>query len=499
MIFLKGSTLEHFLRLAALLALLAAGFAGAAGDHAAGWQLEDCRISAGPGYPSMKARCGTLTRPLDPAAPGGTTIELAVAVVPALTLEPQPTPLVPIAGGPGQSSIEFYAAYTGAFEEIRRTRDIVLLDQRGTGQSAPLDCGLDSELLGGEQSPERAAEEARECLDELQHDPRFFTTSVAVTDLEALRNALGVPAFNLYGISYGTRVAQHYSRQYPEAVRTVILDGVVPPQIALGPAIAIEAQRALDAIFARCAKSEPCAAAFPGIGQEFELLKSRLAADPVMVDVPDPASGERQRFAFGNTELAGALRILSYHPNTVALMPLLIHEAFGDNYRPIAAQYLMSARSLAEALSLGMHNAVVCTEDAPFFQGENVSREELESTYIGPLQQDALDAMCGVWPRGVLDDNLRMPLDTGKPVLLLSGDADPITPPRFAELAAINMTNSKLIVGVDQGHGQLTRTCIPRIMAEFVDSASFAALDQDCLEERQFAMPFFLGFTGPSP
>ncbi len=493
--------MKHSWRLAALLGYLASGCTGAAAQTAPALELTDCRISAGAGFPSMKARCGTLTRPLDPAHPGGESIGLAVAVVPALTLEPEPTPLVPIAGGPGQSTIEFYAAYANAFEPIRRNRDIVLLDQRGTGDSAPLDCVAGEDLLEAEQTPERAAQEARRCLDALEHDPRFFTTSVAVTDLEALRQALAVPAFNLYGISYGTRAAQHFARRYPQAVRTVILDGVVPPQVALGPAIATEAQRALEAVFARCAESAPCAGQFPGIAQEFEALQDRLAAAPVTVSMPDPVTGHEQRFPFGAGALAGALRLLSYHPNTVALMPLLIHEAFAGNYVPLAARYLMSTRSLGESLSLGMHNAVVCTEDAPFFQDENVSPEDLESTYIGAVQLEALEAICGAWPRGVLDDNLREPLDTGIPVLLLSGDADPITPPRFAELAAVEMSNRELLVGSNQGHGQLTRTCIPRIMAEFVETASVDSIDDDdreCLE-RQFAMPFFLDFTGPAP
>lgn len=493
--------MKHSVRLAALL-LLAAGTAHGAGEPAApGLVLEDCRISAGPGYPSVKARCGRLARPLDPADPGSESIELAVAVVPALSLEPAPTPLVPIAGGPGQSTIEFYAAYSAAFEPIRRNRDIVLLDQRGTGKSAPLTCGLDEELVEGDISPERAAKDARECLAELRHDPRFFTTSVAVTDLEAVRQALGVPAFNLYGISYGTRVAQHYVRQYPDSTRTVILDGVVPPQVALGPAIAIEAQKALERIFSRCAESPECDERFPAIAHEFRLLQSQLAESPVEIELPHPVTAHREALIFGSAQLAGALRILSYHPNTVALMPLLIDEAFDGNYAPIAAQYLMTARSVAEALAIGMHNAVVCTEDAPFFESENVTREALESTYIGPVQLEALTAMCEVWPQGVRDENLRTPLATDTPVLLLSGGDDPITPPEFAELAAVSMTNHKFLTGRDQGHGQLTRTCIPEAMANFVERASFGWYEEakKCVKRRQFAMPFFLDFTGPAP
>lgn len=486
-------------RFAALLIVAAAATLAARAAQAL--ELEDCRISAGPGYPSMKARCGRLTRPLDPANPDSPSIELAVAVVPALSLEPAPTPLLPIAGGPGQSTIEFFAAYAGAFEPIRRNRDIVLLDQRGTGDSAPLECGDDEKLLDTEITPERAREESRECLDDLAYDPRFFTTSVAVTDLEALRQALGVPAFDVYGISYGTRVAQHYARRYPGSTRTVILDGVVPPQIALGPAIAIQAQQALDHTFARCAETPACNARFPGIVAQFRNLEKRLVANAVSVELPDPLTARREQVTFGASELAGALRLLSYHPNTVALLPLLIHEAHAGNYAPLAAQYLMTARSVSEALSIGMHNAVVCTEDAPFFEGENVTREMLEATYIGPLQLETLAAVCDVWPEGVRDDTLRMPLATDTPVLLLSGDADPITPPEFAELAAVQMKNFQPLVGENQGHGQLTRACIPEAMADFVETASFAHIEEAraCMKKRQFAMPFFLDFTGPAP
>jgi pimeloyl-ACP methyl ester carboxylesterase len=461
--------------------------------------LHDCRISAGRGFPGLKAQCGILLRPLNPARPDSALIELRVAVVSALTLEPLPDPFVPIAGGPGQSSIEFYAAYAHAFEHIRRDRDIVLMDQRGTGSSAALDCDMEEEVLEAQYSRVEVIEDAEKCLDSLPYDPRFFTTSVAVTDLEALRKALAYPQFNIYGVSYGTRVAQHFTRRYPAATRTVVLDGVVPPQLALGPDIAIEAQRALDAIFGRCAESADCNARFPDVPEEFARLRASLAETAVTVDIPDPVTWKTERVPFGHQQLAGALRTLSYHPNTVALMPLLIHEAAAGNYRPLASQFLMAARSMQDALSLGMHNAVMCTEDAPFFGDQGGSREELESTYMGAVQLDAIEAICSVWPPGVLDDDLRTPLATDLPVLLLSGEADPITPPRFAEMAAVGLSNSRHLTGADQGHGQAGRTCIPEIMAQFVESASVSNLDEDCLAERQLAMPFFLDFAGPSP
>ena len=460
--------------------------------------LEDCRIRAGVGYPGIKARCGTLQRPLDPADPDSPLLDLFVAVVPALSLEPAPDPLVPIAGGPGQASSQFYAGFAGAFEDVRRDRDIVLLDQRGTGQSAALECDVDDDEFSDSFSAEETIAAARECLDSLPYDPRFFTTSVAVEDLEALRVALGYQQFNLYGISYGSRVAQHFLRRYPDSTRSVILDGVAAPQIALGPGVAVEAQRVLEAIFDRCAESEACAETFPQIGQEFKALQTRLADTPVTLDIANPVTGQHEEIEFGDGELAAALRLLSYSPSTVALMPLLVHEAAQENYLPLAAQYMMIVENVTASMSIGMHNAVVCAEDAPFFSGENIDRQTLEATYMGPLQIDTLDAICSVWPTGPLDEEFKLPVKSDIPVLLLSGEADPITPPRYAEMAAVDLGNALHLVGRKQGHGQAPRGCMPEIIGDFVASADIDTLETDCLE-RVFAMPFFLGFSGPSP
>ncbi len=467
-------------------------------DLFAGIEFRDCRISAGRGFPGIKARCGTFWRPEDPADRDSPMLALSVAVVPALSLEPEADPLVPIAGGPGQGSIEFYAAYARAFEKVRRNRDILLLDQRGTGNSAPLACEIGDEIIESQFSIEQTVADTRDCLDALPHDPRFFTTSVAVQDLEALRQTLGYPQLNLYGASYGTRVAQHYLRRYPDATRSVILDGVVPPQLALGPAIAVEAQKALDAIFDRCAESPACNDRFPGLRDSFAKLRRELAQQAVTVELPHPVHGSKETLDFGAAEFAGALRLLSYHPNFVALMPLLIEQAANGNYALLAAQYLVAADKVADALSLGMHHAVVCTEDAPFFAGEAITQEELENTYIGPVQADALQAICSIWPAGVLDDGFKVPVTSDKPVLLLSGEADPVTPPHFAELALVDLGNARHMIGRKQGHGQAARGCMPEIIGRFVASASIDELREGCYQ-RVFAMPFFLGFSGPAP
>ncbi|MDH3439275.1 MAG: alpha/beta hydrolase [Gammaproteobacteria bacterium] len=460
--------------------------------------LEDCRIRAGEGFPGIKARCGTFERLEDPSNPDSPTLALRVAVVPALSLEPEPDPFVPIAGGPGQSTVEFYASVYSAFEDVRRSRDIVLLDQRGTGESAPLRCEVDEDIIEGRYSREQTIEETAKCLEALPHDPRFFTTSVAVQDLEALRQALGYSQFNVYGISYGSRVAQHFLRRYPQSTRTVIIDGVAAPQIALGPAIAIESQNALDVVFGRCVEDAACNDRFPDLAARFDTLRNALAAEPVTVSMPDPLTGKLEDVQFSDVEMSGALRLLLYHSSTIALIPMLVNEATEGNLQPLAAQWQMVASNMSDAINLGMHNAVICTEDAPYFDRENIDLDQLEATYMGPLQVDALEAMCSIWPTGVLDADFKEPVTSDLPVLLLSGEADPITPPAYADLAAVDLGNALHLTGKRQGHGLAPRGCTPGIIGDFVETASVDGLDVDCLE-RLHAMPFFVDFSGPSP
>jgi pimeloyl-ACP methyl ester carboxylesterase len=482
------------------LALALISLAGPVGAQqtTASLELQDCRISAGAGMPGIAARCGTLVRPLDPDDASKGNIDLKVAVVAALSLEPASDPFVPIAGGPGQSSIYFYAGWSAAFERIRLDRDIVLLDQRGTGGSAPMICDVDEDLVDGKYSAEQTMRLTEQCLEVLPHDPRFFTTSVAVRDLEALRQALGYSQLNLYGISYGTRVAQHFARRYPASTRSIILDGVVPPQVPLGPDIATESQRAIDSVFARCAATPSCNERFPDIDDDFALLLGALAEEPVTVDLQHPVTAKREIIEFSADHFAAAIRLLLYNPRTVALLPLLISDAANGDFAPLAAQFHMVVESLSESLNIGMHNAVMCTEDAPFIDWDGVDRKAINASYMGPVQLEAIHAMCTVWPAGVLDDNLREALATDKPVLLLSGSADPITPPYFAELAAVDLRNSWQIVGEDQGHGLAAVGCMPRVIGQFVADATLADGAADCMHDA-FVMPFFVDYTGPTP
>src|SRR5690606_16441059 len=305
-------------RAVAAIAVAAASLAAAAHGptraEPGGLEETRCRLDA-PRLPAVLAFCAELVVPEDRTRPGGPELSLFVARVPALAAVPKPDPLVLIAGGPGQSAVDLYLQMRRAFEPVRVERDIVLLDQRGTGRSAD---GFECTLTEGAAFDTTAVIELQHaidgCLTELVRDPRFFSTEHAVADLDALRAAIGVEQWNLYGISYGTRVAQRYTARYAEHVRAMILDGVVPVSLPLGPAIATDAQAALDGIFDRCLSEPMCAARYPDLPELFDGLRLRLASGPVSIDVANPPTGKLETRLFSGRDLAGHVRPLSYSP-----------------------------------------------------------------------------------------------------------------------------------------------------------------------------------------
>jgi pimeloyl-ACP methyl ester carboxylesterase len=461
--------------------------------------LVPCRIADADGLSSTAARCGGLEVPEDPADPQGAKIRLAIAVVPAVATRARPDPLFLIAGGPGQGSIEAYAPLLGAFSGVRRARDLVLVDQRGTGDSNRLDCAMpDDALEAGEIPPAELAALARGCLADLPGRPQFYTTSIAVGDLDAVRAALGYAEINVFGGSYGTRVAQHYARRFPARTRTVVLDGVVPPTLTLIPEIAIESQRALERVFARCATDPACDERFPQLARQFAGLDAALRRGPVAVSLADPLTGERRQVAVTRAHLVAMARMLVYSPGTASLLPLLVHEAATHgNYGPLAAQAEMFGEELESMIAMGMHHSVVCAEDAPRFAGA-VDRQALEATAIGPQMVDGMEAICAVWPRGPVDADFAQPLDSAVPALLLSGEFDPATPAAYGEMATTGFRNGRHVVVPGQGHGVTRLPCVQRLLRQFIDAASADALDDACVAKIQPA-PFFLSFSGSAP
>ncbi len=462
--------------------------------------LEPCQLAAPGSSARLPAKCGTLTVYEDRAALSGRQIVLKIAVLPALSRDPAPDPLFFITGGPGGAATQDYLPIRSAFQRINQDRDIVLVDQRGTGQSHPLDCPPSEDPLSSSDN-EVLEQEVIHCLNQLDADLSLYTTSIAMDDLDQVRAALGYDKINLYGVSYGTRAALTYLRQHEDHVRTVILDGVLPQDEPLGISIASDAQRALDLIFERCATDSACAQAFPDLRQDFKSLLESLDREPVAVRLSHPTTGEPTEVSFTWEQFAQTMRLLSYSQETVALLPLLIHttQTTGDFSR-LAAQHLLVSQRLEGNISEGMSHSVVCAEDAPFFyEGEEfVGNGDAEKqAYLGEWYRE-LEKVCALWPVTEVSADFKAPVTSDVPVLLLSGESDPVTPPSNGDQAARTLSNSLHLVAPGQGHGIILRGCVPRIATEFIESGTVQELNTACISEIR-PMPFFVNFAGPSP
>ena len=459
--------------------------------------LHECRLEHPLRLVSIAARCGTLKVLEDRSQPGGATIDLSVAVVPALNRRAA-APLFLLAGGPGQGATAMYASYAGAFARLNRNHDIVLVDQRGTGKSAPLACAYPEDWLAQDDAMPALRQATLTCLHKYGERVRYYTSSAAVADLEAVREALGFASIDLYGVSYGTRVAQLYMRRYPKVVHAAILDGVTFPEQKIGPDTPLDAERALQLIVTRCEESKDCAAAYPELRRNLDGLLQQFGPRKSTITLEDPNSGLPLKIEFNRAMLVAALRFLSYNATQAALLPTLIHRAAEGDPAPLAAQTIMTARQVGDQLASGMQNSVICSEDVPFFSGADIDREAISRTYQGTDQLDALLEVCKLWPRGAVDADLHSPLHSDIPTLLLSGEADPVTPPADAERAARYLTNHRHLILNGEGHGQVATGCMPRLMAEFLDAAAPRTLDAGCLDGH-VAAPFFVNMTGPAP
>jgi len=460
-------------------------------------QLEPCRLESASSRGAVSGRCGWFAVAENRATPSGKQIRIHVAVIPALRKQGLPDPVFIVSGGPGQAASDFYLSSRRAFEALRRNRDIVVIDQRGTGKSQRLDCKLPDELEAARFNRELLQRYTRECLAKLPGDPRLYTTSVAVRDLDQIRAALGYGQINLYGISYGTRVVQHFVRRYPAQVRAVVLDGVVPAETILGPEIAPAAQRALDAILARCANQAQCNQAFPHVADDFKSLRARLVRAPIALTIPDPRTAVLAPLAFSETHLAVAVRLFSYSDDTASLLPFLIHEAARERPQALAAQALMVARNVGDQIANGMHNAVVCTEDVPFISKDALADPAIAQSYLGSLLTDALQAGCEVWPQGVIDADFHAPLRSDVAALLLSGENDPVTPSSFGEQALKSFSRGTHFVFAGQGHGQLNSQCGVRLITRFVEGLTVDKATE-CVAQ-VLPTPFMLDANGPAP
>jgi pimeloyl-ACP methyl ester carboxylesterase len=494
------------------LASLVVCFGTATNAVAAPLEFSRCQVKSGALI--VDAQCALFKRAENPDRPDGRTIDLFVAKFPASTPQAEADAFTVIQGGPGGSSIDLYLRMRHLFSGIQKKRDIIVVDQRGTGRSNMLGCPSDDEeFIDTDFDPELTKKLASECLENLSKnsesnsdnpaalgavgDARFYTTSIAVQDLEALREAAGYPQLNIYGTSYGTRVAQHYVRRFPEQTRSIILDGVAHVGLNLaGGEIARRSQEAFDRIVGRCKALKPCAEQLGDINRKFQELRIRLDEQAIKVNFPHPNSGQAIEKTISEQSLLSLVRLLPYSSEQSAMLPLHIAQAHAGNYVPLAAWWTQLEEGFLEGYAIAMNNSVVCAEDYPFLKPSDL--DGVEQTYFGIQMADSMRAICEVWPRGPVDDDFLTPFESAVPALILSGEVDPITPPVNGDLALEMFNNAKHIVVPAQGHGVISRGCIPQLAQDFIKTLVLDSVNTDCVN-REITTPLFLDFTGAKP
>lgn len=481
--------------IALLIGILLAGSAQADNRFE---ELAPCELSAAGGRLTASALCGSLIVPENPSHPDGRQLELAYAVIPARVTRTRPDPVFFLAGGPGQSARETAPIMRLALRDINRQRDLIFLDQRGTGGSNSLDCAFDGEEQAWlDPSQDEIIEQLFRCKDGWDADVRFYTSSHAAKDLEALREHHGFEQINLIGGSYGTRLAQVYLRMFPERVRSVILDAVVPTRLHLGAEHGLKLDLALKRLIEACAEDAECSATFPDLLEAFESLIASFPDqdDGPTIAVTHPRKGSAVDLRFTRATLGTALRFLSYGPQSQMMIPYLIHEAATTgNPARIASQALIVTDQMADLIAVGLNFAVGCSEDWPGWPEVPGS----EDTLLGDSMRDLYDAVCVDWPRGEVPDDFHQPFDSEVPILILSGELDPVTPPEYGDEAHAQFSNSLHLVARGRGHIVITERCISGIAAEFMASASVEDLNIECTD-RLGPEPFFLNLLGPAP
>lgn len=486
----------HFTRLTCLLffALTLAACGGQKSPSAnTALTLQSCRLEG----VSVEARCGKLEVFENRETNSGRKIALNIAVIPSVSANPQADPIVFFAGGPGQAAVKLGQNVFQILHKARREREIILVDQRGTGKSNPLNCNDKNKnlSLAEKLSDPDSAKEMQACLQKLDAAPEHYTTPNAVADLEDVRNALGYDKLNLWGVSYGTRMALSYMRAHPQHVRSAVLDGVAPTAIKLPLHSGRDALAALQRTVADCMKVATCKNTAPNLQDDVLQISAALDKAPARISLNNPATNEKTELVFNQRMFAANLRTILYRASYGGLLPLTISEAKQGNFAPLIAQATAFSADLEESLSLGMYLSVICAEDIPL-----ISKNEMQGMPNALFHADMSDSLwktCAIWPKGKVPPEHADPVQSDIPVLLLSGALDPATPPYWGDLVAKTLPRSKHIVAENLSHNVSPHGCFPKLIADFFMAGNADTLDAACVKNIA-RPPFFTNFSGPA-
>ncbi len=438
--------------------------------------LEPCRTADG----NTEGLCGKYEVYENRRAQSGRKIALNIMVLPATGSKPSPDPFFPLAGGPGQSAIEAFPV-SHFVTQAREQRDVVLVDQRGTGGSNPLPCQLrnpeDAQTVVGDFY---SLEKLRACRPELEKraDLTQYTTPIFADDLDELRQAMGYDKINVFGGSYGTRAALVYLRRHGDHVRTLGLEAVASPQYRIPLTFAKTIQLSVDHLIGRCAADAACQKAYPNLASEFKALLARLEKSPAHFNLPNPGP---QPVTLSRGMFVANLRPILYIPELAAQFPNMVHQAYQDDWTLYGAAALTITNAIDRMLARGMSFSVICAEDVPGLKEDQI-RRDTAGTYMGDFQVRLYQKACHDWPQGVVPKDFHDPVRSDVPTLIISGALDPATPPEMTEPVARNLQNSRMVVIKEGTHGTGS-PCIDGIIAQFVAQGSATGLDVSCADK----------------
>jgi pimeloyl-ACP methyl ester carboxylesterase len=449
------------------------------------FESADCEIEIPEG---QQAECGYLTVPESRTDPDGRTVRLHVAVFKSKNPNPQPDPIVYLEGGPGG-----HTTFVDGFKPFLEDRDFIMFDQRGVGTSEPaLNCqetiDLAYELLDDNislaESNARFEEAVIQCRDRLAQtgvNLSSYDSAASAADLNDLREALGYESWNLYGISYGTRLALTAMRDHPEGIRSVILDSTVPLQTNETD-LPANADRAFQKLFDGCAANERCNAAFPNLEQTFFDLVERLNREPVTEEVTDPLDGQQYTILLNGDSLISAMFLSLYISEVIPLLPQIINDI--DTGRDYSLFALLAYNNVLvqKLVSTGMYYSVRCAEEVPFStRDELLAADDPFPEQRGIFDLESMSDICSAWGAIPSDAVENQPVQSDLPTLVLGGEYDPVTPPADGELAAQTLSKSTFLEFPGLGHGvTLANECPANIAIAFLNDPT-AAPDSSCI------------------
>lgn len=438
--------------------------------------LENCHL----GEIRSQVKCGKLEVPENYQQPNGDTIAVNFAVLPAIDDSEYKAPLMFLAGGPGQAAVELATGLNHVFREVRKTRDIILVDQRGTGESSPLSCDFEAVDNVYSSLPDALnPQEVKDCVAQFKGDVTQYNSENAIRDFDAIRAALGHEKLNIYGGSYGTRAGLVFMRMFPESLESVVLDSVGPIEVPIGM-FGQSGARSFNLLLENCKNNESCNTAFPNLAEEFQAVKVRLAKEVASIDILHPRLGTPTKLVIDNTKFTGNLRFQLYGMEGRSMVPLVIHQAFLGNYQPLIG--LMARTEDEQLVYTGLLFNIVCNEDIPRVS-EADRAADASNNFDGEDSHSAWDMVCPFFPEYRPSEDFYQSVTADIPTLILSGNLDPVTPPSNGEYSAKSLPNSHHIIVENASHTVAMSTCASDIINEFLTSKTPKTLDESCLKD----------------